>query len=369
MKKRSLTISRMVVWSGATARSCIHHLPLVLTILLGVPLLASAHVKWFAPEEPEHLVQVSQFSFTEPWVQIWVGIILICITMALLLERYLPNPPEKLVTFAQNHRQQATHLLQGLVGLALLLTAVKGSILAPHLSEESLYGLILRFVQGGIGVLFIANIAVRLGAVLMVGLFLASAGLFGFITSLEYFNFLGIALFLLLQSAPGDRVRSYALPVLRVQTGIALGVLAWTEKLIDPNLAVSFLEKNQLNFIQSLGGHIFTDRVFVLCAGCTELIFAIIFTLGLITRINTLAIAGFLVSSNLYFFLVGKTDEAFVELGGHLPLLAVAILLILYGGGSRLCLANLFFRKAQREPDPEAPPEYENNYDLRPRPQ
>ncbi|MCM2358275.1 MAG: hypothetical protein NDI77_09005 [Geobacteraceae bacterium] len=326
------------------------HLPLVLTLLLGLPVLASAHVKWFVREDSEQLVQVSQFSFAEPWVQTWVGIILVCVTMALLMERYLPGPPEKLVTFAQDRRQQAVHLFQGLVGLALLLTAVKGAILAPHLSEESLFGLLLRFAQGGIGVLFIANKAVRLGAVLMVVLFLASTGLFGFITSLEYFNFLGIALFLLLQSAPGDRVRSYALPVMRIHTGIALGVLAWTEKLIDPNLAARFLEKNQINFMKALGEQIFTDRVFILCAGCTELIFAIIFTLGLITRINTLALAGFLVSSNLYFFLVGKTDEAFLELSGHLPLIAVAILLILYGGGSRLCLTNLFFHKAQREP-------------------
>jgi uncharacterized membrane protein YphA (DoxX/SURF4 family) len=353
MKKRSLTRLQTVIWSGATAKSCILHLLPVLTILLGLPLLASAHVKWFVRENTEPLVQASKFSLAEPLVQTWVGIILICITMALLLERYLPNPPEKLVTFAQNRRRQLLHLFQLLVGLAMLLTAVKGAILAPHLSEESLFGLLLRFVQGGIGVLFIANLAVRLGAVLMVVLFLASTGLFGFITSLEYFNFLGVALFLLLQSAPDDRGRSYALPVLRIHTGIALGVLAWTEKLIDPNLAICFLEKNQINFMKALGVHIFTDRVFVLCAGSTELIFAIIFILGLITRINTLALAGFLVSSNLYFFLVGKTDEAFLELSGHLPLFAVAILLTLYGGGSRLCLTNLFFRKAQREPDPQ----------------
>jgi len=352
MKKRSLTRLQTVIISGATAKSCILHLLLVLTTLLGLPLLASAHVKWFVRENTEPLAHASKFSLAEPWVQIWVGIILTCITMALLLERYLPNPPEKLVTFAQNRRQQVPPPVSAAGGTRHAADCGQGAILAPHLSEESLFGLLLRFVQGGIGVLFIANMAVRLGAVLMVVLFLASTGLFGFITSLEYFNFLGIALFLLLQSAPDNRGRSYALPVLRIHTGIALGVLAWTEKLIDPNLAICFLEKNQINFMKALGVHIFTDRVFVLCAGSTELIFAIIFILGLITRINTLALAGFLVSSNLYFFLVGKTDEAFLELSGHLPLFAVAIILILYGGGSRLCLTNLFSRKAQREPAP-----------------
>ncbi len=352
MKKKSLTRLRTVIWSGATVKSHILPLLLAMTIILGWPLLASAHVKWFVRQDSGPLVQVSQFSLTEPWVQIWVVAILVCVTMALLLERYLPHPPAKLVSFAQNHRQQALHLLQLLVGLALLLTAVKGAILAPHLSEKSLFGLLLRFIQGGIGILFIANIMIRLGAILMVLLFLASAGLFGFITSLEYFNFLGIALFLLLQSAPEDRVRSYALPALRIHTGIALVVLACTEKLIDPNLAIHFLEKHQINFMQALGVHFFTDRLFVLSAGCTELIFGIIFILGFITRINTMTLAGFLVASNLYFFLVGKTDEAFLELIGHMPLIAVAILLVLYGGGNRLCLINLFFR---REMQPEQP--------------
>ncbi len=354
MKKKILARLRAVICSGGTAKSYILYLPLAMTILLGWPLLASAHVKWFVKEHSKPLVQVSQFSFTEPWVQIWVGIILVCVTIALLLERYLPNPPAKFMTFVHNHRQQALHLLQMLVGLALLLTAVKGAILAPHLSDKSFFGLLLRFIQGGIGILFIANIMIRLGAVLMIFLYLASSVLFGFITSLEYFNFLGVALFLLLQAASDDRVRSYAVPALRIHTGIALVVLAFTEKLIDPNLAVGFLEKYKINFMQALGVDFFTDRLFVLSAGCSELIFGIIFILGLITRINTLTLACFLTASNLYFFLVGKTDEAFLELIGHMPLIAVAILLILYGGGNRLCVSHLLSRKETPRDQPVA---------------
>ena len=360
MKKRLLIRIRSVAWSGTNAKSCILQLPLVFTILMGFPLLASAHVKWFV-KESEHLVRASQFTFAEPLVQTWVGIILVCVAMALLMERYLPDPPEKLVTFAQDHTQQAFRLLKVLIGLALLMTAVKGAIVAPHLSDKSLYLMILRFIQGGIGVLFIANVAVRFGAVMMVFVYLASTWLFGFVTSLEYFNFLGTALFILLESSPDERKRVYALPVLRIHTGIALGALAWTEKLIDPSLAIRFLEMNQVNFMQALGVHLFTDRVFVLCAGCTELIFALIFVLGLITRINTLALAGFLVSSNLYFFFMGKTDEAFLELSGHLPLFAVAIIFILYGGGSRMCLYNIFFRKTEQNSDLLVPQRCENN--------
>jgi len=315
-------------------------------ILLICPCLVDAHIKWFVDETTMDRVEITHFALEEPVVQVWIGVILSCIVAAAVLERFLPQPPERLVAFTQTHRQKIVRLFQIMVGLSLLLTAVHGAIIAPHLEEKGQLGLLLRFVEGGIGVLLIANIAVRLGGALLVALFTVNAALFGFVSSLEYFNYLGIALFLLFNSAPADsQAREYALPLLRVHTGIALGVLAWTEKLYAPHLAMSFLAKNKVNFMQTLGFDFFSDRLFVLSAGCTELIFGIIFILGLITRLNTLALAGFLVSSNLYFFMVGKTDEAFIELGGHLPLIAIAILFVMFGGGDRLRLQSRLFSK------------------------
>ncbi|MBI5510686.1 MAG: DoxX family membrane protein [Deltaproteobacteria bacterium] len=319
----------------------------VAAVLLIFPSLVDAHIKWFVDETTVDRVGITHFSLMDPVVLVWIGVILSCIVAAAVLERFLPQPLESLVAFVQVHRQKILRLFQIMVGLTLLLTAVRGAIIAPHLKEEGQLGLLLRFVEGGIGVLLIANIAVRLGGALLVALYAASAGLFGFISSLEYFNFLGVALFLLFNSAPADsQAREYALPLLRVHTGIALSVLAWTEKLHAPHLAMSFLKNNKVNFMQTLGFDLFSDRLFVLSAGCTELVFGIIFVLGLITRLNTLALVGFLVSSNLYFFMVGKTDEAFLELSGHLPLIAISILFVMLGGGGdRLRLQRRFFSK------------------------
>jgi hypothetical protein len=321
---------------------------LVPVLLLGRPWSAAAHVKWFVREDSEGSLAFPAYSLAEPAVQFWVVTILVCTAVAMLLDRYLPLPPKQLINFARDRRPQIIHLFQILVGVALLITAVKGAILAPHLQEPSVFGIFLRLVAGAIGILFIANRGIRAGAGCLVLLFVAHAGLFGFVSSLEYFNFLGIALFLFIESTVASRFQPYAVPILRVHTGIALGVLAWTEKLINLDLAMRFLEDNPINFMRSLGMDFFSDRLFVLCAGCTELIFAIIFTLGLITRINTVAIAGFLISSNVYFLVIGKTDEALLELIGHLPLVAIAIILIIYGSGTKLRLSNLFFRKENR---------------------
>jgi hypothetical protein len=312
------------------------------------PAVAGAHVKWFVRHRAGE-AGVAPFTLADPAVQVWTAVVLVLVLAAAVLDRRVRTPPPSLTSFAQWQQPQIQDVFQLLVGLALLLTALKGAIVAPHLGDGGALVLALRFLQGAIGVLLMANRVVCCAATLMVGVFVSSTALFGFVSSLEYFNFLGSAVFLLLLRAPAtsrlDRWRHYGVPLLRIHLGIALGVLAWTEKLLDPALAIRFLEENQVNFMKALGIESFSDRLFVLSAGSTELLFAIVFVLGLVTRINTLALAGFLVSSNAYFFAVGKTNEAFLELSGHLPLFAIAMILILYGDGGALRLPN---RLAQR---------------------
>jgi hypothetical protein len=316
---------------------------LLATAIIIWPMTASAQVKWFV-RGGGHGESSGTFSLGEPAVQIWLGILVIGLLTALVLERYLPGPPDTVERFTGTYRQQISDIFQVLVGLALLLTAVKGAILAPHLEDGNAIGLALRFAEGAIGVMLIANKAVPWAAASLIALFAASTMIFGFVSSLEYFSFLGIALFLLLTSSPAgswaDRWRPYAVPLLRVHLGVALGVLAWTEKLIDPALAVRFLEENEVNFMKAIGVDAFSDRLFVLCAGCSELLFALVYASGAVTRINTLALAGFLISSNVYFFAAGKTEEGFLELTGHMPLFAIAMMLIVYGSGGRLLIGS-----------------------------
>ena len=182
-----------------------------------------AHVKWFVGPIADQSVAVPPFSWVEPAVQIWAIIIIAALAMALLVDAYVPPAPAALTNFFRRHRQDCAELFQLLVGLGLLLTAVKGAIFAPHLADAHPVGLLLRFAEGTAGVLLIANKAVRAAAGLLVVVFFASTALFGFVSSLEYFNFLGIAVFLLL--SPG-RCSVYAVPLLRVHTGIALAAVA-----------------------------------------------------------------------------------------------------------------------------------------------
>jgi uncharacterized membrane protein YphA (DoxX/SURF4 family) len=312
------------------------------SLLLAVAVVAMlveplwAHVKWFV-HAGAHAAQVHPYSFAEPAVQVWVAVTFVCLVLALWLDHRIPELPTTISSMTSRHRAHIVEFFQVMVGVALLVTAVKGAILAPHLGRSSSIGLLMRMLEAAIGVLLLTNVAVRLAAVSMIVLFIACAGVFGFISSLEYFNFLGTALFLFINAHarrhPETRLRPYAIPLLRIHVGVAIGVLAWTEKLLDPTPATLVLKEYQLNFMKALGVGAFDDRLFILSAGCTELIFAIVFVLGIVTRLNTATFAGFMISSNLYFLTNGKIHEAVLEFTGHLPLLAVALMLMIYGSG------------------------------------
>ncbi|EKD93656.1 MAG: hypothetical protein ACD_28C00103G0002, partial [uncultured bacterium] len=159
------------------------------------------------------------------------------------------------------------------------------------------------------------------------------------LTALDYINMAGIAAFLALMTVSTHsfwyRYHAWAVPILRVSTGAALILLAFSEKLLDPTRAVALLEKYPLNFMPFVGFHEFSNRLFILCAGATETVFGLIFLLGWIPRLNTAALAVFLVASNLSFFALGFSKEGGQELIGHLPVLGTALILLTYGAGEK----------------------------------
>lgn len=308
--------------------------------LFGVPITAAAHVKWFVPSETIAPAQSLRFHLADPAVQLWISVIVLALLIAYLLDRQNFAPPRALLQTGERRRGRIIYLFQLIMGLSLLATAYKGSVLAPHLHEGTALTTMFRVAEGLIGLFFISNFRVFWGAILLFILYVASTAVFGFLMSLEYFNLLGIAVFLFLLKAPDGTAmahkRQWALPLLRVHTGVALSILAFSEKLLRPELAMDFLARHEINFMPLLGFESFSDHLFVLSAGSSELIFGLIFLLGFVTRINTLTIAGFLIASNLYFFLIGKFAEGFLEIIGHANLFAIAMILIFYGAGEKL---------------------------------
>lgn len=313
-------------------------LTILLTLTLAIPL-AEAHVKWFVEKEEVTLSETAPFSLSETAVQGWIAMVLMGIIIAGLLEKKLPSLPIRWEKYAKVHQKQWIRGFQIILGITLLICAKQGLTPAPHVQATT----VIRFFEAIAGILLLFNKGTPLAA----GFILLSwASLWGStdgVSAWEYINLVGIGLFLLFKSHVTSTASNFfkqydawALPLLRWFTGLALLVLAFTEKLLNPSSAMAFLEKYQFNFISPIGFSVFNDRLFILTAGSMEALFALIFLSGWIPRLNTAAIGVFLIASNAYFFMSGHVVEGWQELIGHLPILATAGLILTYGSGEKL---------------------------------
>ncbi|MEM7215243.1 MAG: DoxX family membrane protein [Pseudomonadota bacterium] len=295
-----------------------------------------AHVRWFVDSENPSVENFQPFSFSDPAVLIWIVAALLMIGVAIFLDLKLPTIP----IANTKVRHDVMELMRILTGMSFLLTAYDGALVAPHLVAHGGLGIFLVFLQAGIGVLLLSNHFIHHAAILILILFAGMMIQFGFIRSFEYVNVIGIALFLLFNNFPSGRLsaqlKPYSVDVLRIFTGIALVTLGISEKLHGAVLGQSFIADYQWNFMPWLGFEKFDDALFVLSAGVMEVVFGTLLILGVVTRLNTLAIAGFMLASNAVFLLQNQKEAALLELVGHLPIIATALILLLLGYGQRL---------------------------------
>ena len=149
----------------------------------------------------------------------------------------------------------------------------------------------------------------------------AGALFYGVVPVLERVDLLGIATFLAILPPDDDRpggtteappeVLYRSLLSLRLLVGGALVVLAFTEKLARPDLALAFLERYPaFNIMRSLGLHV-GDLDFIRLAGGVELLFGLLVISGALPQVTTL-LAGVPFNATLFFF--GPSD-----LIAHLP--------------------------------------------------
>jgi uncharacterized membrane protein YphA (DoxX/SURF4 family) len=291
------------------------------------------HVKWFVIESGS----TEPFLLSEPATFIWAGIVLAGFSIAGLLNKALAQPSKNFLKKAEASRERLIYIFQILLGLSLVFTSFDGALLAPHYDIPSNWGF-LGPIQALIGFFLIANVAVPAAAYALIALYLISALLFGPVEALDYLNLFGMGLFLLLSKSPQKLWKSHqekAIPVLRIFTGIALLVLAFSEKIWNIDAAMALLMQYDLNFMPLLGFEQFSDRLFILSAGSMEALFGLILIAGFITRINILALTSFFLMTNIYFYATGNAAAANMELMGHLPVLGTVVLLVAYGAGTK----------------------------------
>ena len=185
---------------------------------------------------------------------------------------------------------------------------------------------------------------------------------FGYLPVIQRLDVLGLTLFVLI-AGPGrwsadlelGRARepsfvdaARAVWALKVLAGSALIVVAFSEKLANPDLGLAFLADHpNLNVAREIGLG-WSDLEFLRVAGAIEVLFGLLLISGALPQAIVL-IAGIPFNATLWFF---GTNE----LIGHLPVYATMLILLVYGSDARLrpAVSALLPARAGRSPAPAA---------------
>lgn len=291
-----------------------------------------AHELWFVDRVPP-----------KDWSFLWEARTLVLLAAAVvlallvrLLARVWPGVDAPLLARLVPWMPFAVRMHLG-IALAGLLSG--GSYLAPSMRlDESVTGWLLGIVMGLTAVLLVVGWSVRLAAALLV--LAGPLGMleFGFEAVLHRVDMLGLALFLLI-AGPGrwsadhelGRVREpsaldlgRAVWALKVAVGVALIVVAVSEKLANPDLAREFTGGGviDLNVAEALGLPV-GDTEFIRIAGAIEVLFGLLVVSGALPQAIVL-VAGVPFNLTLYFF---GTEE----LLGHLPVYGAMLVLLVFG--------------------------------------
>jgi len=230
------------------------------------------------------------------------------------------------------------HLAVSLIGLLSL-----GVYLSPAMDlEANLAGILLGANMAVVAILMATGWHTREAAWLLIVLGPLGMIEFGVSPVLQRLDVLGLAVFVLC-TGPGrwsadmelSTAREPSLDqqergvwALRVGAGLALIVVAFAEKLANPDLALAFLADHpDLNVAQAIGLD-WSDLRFIRVAGVIEVLFGLLLISGALPQ-AVVVIAGVPFNASLWFFGVN-------ELLGHLPVYAAMLVLLVYGSDREL---------------------------------
>ena len=292
-----------------------------------------AHEAWFTHVRPPF-----DWSFAaEPLSLILIAAAILAAVLWRVIGRRLPQPEIGLLRPLGRLAPYVPRLLAIHAGVSLLAQAARGTYLAPSLDlPATAFGSAVAIAEGVLGVWLITGYRIRPAAMALVAAGPLGMPGYGVVPILERVDLLGVALFLALlppEDTPGGATTAdpgrvaVSLFALRLSAGGALIILAFTEKLARPGLALALLDRYPaFNVLQAVGAPV-DDLTFVRIAGAIELLFGLLLISGRLPQIAVI-VAGIPFNATLFFL---GTEE----LIGHLPVYGTMLALLVYGSSER----------------------------------
>ncbi|HET9289913.1 MAG TPA: hypothetical protein VFQ49_02440, partial [Actinomycetes bacterium] len=278
-----------------------------------MPSLPLAHEKWFV-DDPGAFDADWDFATSGASLALIAAVAVIALVWHIVGGR-LPRPELPFLAPLGRLAPWIPRLLGIHLGVSLLSLAVQDAYLAPNLSLEDVPGgVVIAFLEGVLGVWFIAGAWLRPAGLVTLLLGPLAALLAGPVAMLEAVDLLGIALFLVVLPPSGDRygavepapeTAAVAIFALRVCAGLALVVLAFSEKFANPALAREFIGNYPAFDLFDLLGLPLSGDAFIRLAGAIELLFGLLLISGRLPQVAVI-VAGIPFNTTLFF--LGRTE-------------------------------------------------------------
>jgi hypothetical protein len=303
-------------------------LALIITAaLLVTPLVAQAHVKWFA-----------DFSFADPPLPLDIAVSPTFLALAALsmgviaalvfVDRRIGTMTwyQRVVAWFTDRQQHASTIMRIGAGMSLLLAWQGGRLLAPDLPAPSP---IVDWLQFALVLLLLLPQTTPLAGVGILALYVIGIANFGAFYMLDYFLFVGVGVYLIVSGSRDPRISGLRLPALYFAVGFSLCWVA-LEKVIYPQWGLYILQQNpQL----TLGLDV---NFFLLAAAFVEFSLGYLLIIALLERPLAVVVTLVFFTTTLVF---GK-----LEIVGHTIIHAALIVFLLEGPG-RMYAAPINFHK------------------------
>lgn len=322
----------------------------LLLLSLGIFILAflladsvHGHARWFISEAEAAKIPTLQ-NIKEGIFQsgVFPAIVVIAIftliTLFNLIESMLFKYIKPIYYLAFIHKDKLTYFLKITVGLSLLYSSWHLTFLVPQMPVPDHLVLFAIALQTLVALSFIGNLYTYFSSILLLMGYLFLVFL-NYWVALEHMEIVGIALFILLRDSTSGKIRFVkheAVAVLRVCTGLSLVFLGLGEKILQPELAASFLAGHDINFVKLFFFPDFSDQYFAMCAGLAEVLFGLMFIFGYSVRLLTLALFSLMLLTNVYMLSAKSVDSALLELAGHLPFFGIIAQILAFGDGKNI---------------------------------
>ena len=305
-----------------------------------------AHETWFI-EDPEDY----DWSFLGEGTTLALLGAALAVTLALrLVNRYWDGVDVGWIAAMAPYMQFAVrlHLAVSLIGLLSL-----GFYLSPAMDLQADFaGIALGAVMAIVAIGMATGYRAREAALVLIAAGPLGMLEFGIDPVLQRIDLLGLAAFVLVagpgrwsadleRGAARDFFRAdgsldergleamaKAVFVLRIAAGSALIFVALYEKLINPDLALAFLEEHPDLQVAHQIGLPLSDLEFVRVAGAIEVLFGLLLISGALPQVIIL-IAGIPFNATLWFFGIN-------ELVGHLPIYGAMLVILVWGSHPQL---------------------------------